>query len=743
MGWFDEQIRQRIDQDNARFSDAFTIMAGAVLGKHFLSANLNDNSRTRAAVEEILQLYHIKARTVPAQMTDINEQLDYLLRPAGVMRRNVKLSGKWYREAVGPMLAETVGGEMVALLPHGINGYAYHDYATGQNVRLNAQTARSLTGDAVCFYRPLPLKKIGIPELMVYVIGTFGAADFVLVGAATLAVTLIGLLLPYVNSLLFDQVLPSGEMKLLLPIAILLVGVTVSTQLINVVKTLVMRRLTVKMDVAVEAAAMSRMLSLPAPFFKRYSTGELNNRVSSIRSLCAMLVEAALDTGLTGVFSLVYIGQIAQYAPALVIPSLLVILVSVGLSAATAFLKTKHSQEEMELVARQSGLEFALINGVQKIKLAGAEKRAFAKWANLYAGTAKLRYQAPAFLSYNNVITTAISLAGTIVIYYLAVVNHVSAANYVAFNVSYGMVSAAIDSLASIALTAADIRPVLRMVEPVLQTAPEMTEEKRMVTRLSGAVELNNVSFRYHDQTPMVLDDLSLKIRPGQYVAVVGRTGCGKSTLIRLLLGFERPLKGAVYFDGYDIAQLDLRSLRRNIGVVLQDGKLFPGDIYSNITISAPWLTQEDAWEAARLAGIDQDIARFPMGMHTLVGSGGGGLSGGQAQRIMIARAIAPKPRILIFDEATSALDNITQKQVSDSLCALKCTRIVVAHRLSTIRQCNRIIVLDDGRIVQDGSYEELLAQRDGLFAELVRRQRLDVQDEETACASSAKQSSR
>ena len=234
------------------------------------------------------------------------------------------------------------------------------------------------------------------------------------------------------------------------------------------------------------------------------------------------------------------------------------------------------------------------------------------------------------------------------------------------------------------------------------------------------------MSFRYNDTMPLVIDDLSLKIRPGQYVAIVGKTGCGKSTLLRLLLGFEKPQKGAVYYDGKDLEKIDLRSLRRRIGVVMQNGRLFQGDIYSNIVISAPWLTQQDAWEAAELSGIADDIRNMPMGMSTMISEGSGGISGGQKQRLMIARAIAPKPKILMFDEATSALDNITQKKVSDSLEQLKCTRIVIAHRLSTIRQCDRIIVLDRGRIIEDGTYDELIAA-DGFFAELVARQRLDT----------------
>ena len=309
--------------------------------------------------------------------------------------------------------------------------------------------------------------------------------------------------------------------------------------------------------------------------------------------------------------------------------------------------------------------------------------------------------------------------------YYAAVKSQVSVADYYAFNTAYGMVSGAFMALSSIALTAAQARSVLEMVKPILRAVPEVSEGKQVVSRISGGIELNNVSFRYHENMPLVVDDLSLKIRPGQYVAIVGATGCGKSTLMRLMLGFETPQKGAIYFDGRDLASIDLKSLRRKIGVVMQDGKLFSGDVFSNIIISAPWLTLKDAWEAAELAGIAEDIRHMSMGMHTLISEGSGGISGGQRQRLLIARAIAPKPKILMFDEATSALDNLTQKRVAESLDNLKCTRIVIAHRLSTIRQCDRIIVLDKGRIIEDGDYETLLA-KDGYFAQLVARQRLD-----------------
>ena len=291
------------------------------------------------------------------------------------------------------------------------------------------------------------------------------------------------------------------------------------------------------------------------------------------------------------------------------------------------------------------------------------------------------------------------------------------------------MVSGAFMSLAGIAVTIAQISPVLNMAKPIMEAEPEISGDKTIVERLSGGIELNNISFRYSDDMPLVIDDLSLKIRPGEYVAIVGKTGCGKSTLLRILLGFEMPQKGAVYYDGKDIRSIDLKSLRSRIGTVMQDGKLFQGDIYSNIVISAPYLPLDAAWDAAELAGMAEDIKEMPMGMFTMISEGQGGISGGQKQRLMIARAIAPRPKILMFDEATSALDNITQKKVSESLDSLNCTRIVIAHRLSTIRHCDRIIVIDKGKITEEGTYDELMEKR-GFFADLVARQQVDMETE-------------
>lgn len=725
MGWFDEQIKQRIRADDDAFADTFASMAGVIMGRSIESTMMDDRQRNKNAVEEILKFYRVKSAELPDELQDINEQLEYLLRPSGIMRRVVHLEGEWYKDAVGVFLGTLKNGGVVTLLPHGLSGYAFFDYEKGKLVRLNRQSAELLETEAICFYKPLPLKKLGVRDLLLYIAQTLAPTDYAMVCIATLAVTLIGMLAPKLNNIVFSSVIDSGDMRLFLAVTVMLTATTIAGLLIDTVKSIIMDKLQIKTGTAVQAASMMRVLSLPAEFFKEYGAGELSNRIQSINNLCFMLGSSVLNTGLTSVFSLVYITQIFTYAPALVVPAITITLAMVFFTIMSTLLQIKRSKRIMELSAKEAGLTYSFITGVQKLKLSGAEKRAFSQWAALYRQNASLTYDPPVLIKLNTVISTGISLVGSIVLYYAAVKSGVSVANYFAFNVAYGMVSGAFLSLSGIALTAANIKPMLEMAKPILETVPEVSVGKKVLTHISGGIELSNISFRYSESMPLIVQKLSLKIRPGQYVALVGKTGCGKSTLMRLMLGFETPQKGAVYYDGKDLSTVDLKSLRRRIGVVMQNGKLFSGDIFSNITISAPWLTIDEAWEAAELSGIADDIRDMPMGMHTMISEGSGGVSGGQRQRLMIARAVAPKPRILMFDEATSALDNLTQKTVADSLANLKCTRIVIAHRLSTIKECDRIIVLDAGRVIEDGSYDELI-QKDGYFAELVARQRLD-----------------
>ena len=719
MGWFDEQIKQRKLNDSQVFEDSFARIADAVMGKR-TSGHLDNSVYTQDAMKQILKYYGFTAQDIPNDIKDFNEQLEFLCRPHGLMRRTIKLDKDFYKDAISPILAvDATTKKPVALIPSFSFGYVY--IKDGEAIRINKHNVQMFESEAISFYKPLPLRSITTLDLIKYAFSTISTNEIVLTILLMVLVTGVGLLIPEINYFLTSYVIKEKSINLLLGTLGYLVCVNIGTILFNTTKSILDERINNKMSINVQAATMMRVLSLPANFFRKYSSGDLTTRVSYVSGLANTVMSTILSTGLTSVFSIAYVISIFEFAPTLVVPSLIITLTTVIISLITTLVLSRITLERMKMSSKESGMSYAMITGIQKIKLAGAEKRAFARWANLYAKQAELTYKP----QYITLLNTVVAYIGTLVMYYISVKSNITVADYYAFNSAYAMVSSAFSALASIVITIANIKPTLEMATPILEAEPEVAEGKQVLTRIQGGVELCNVSFRYDDNSPLIVDNLSLKIKPGQYVAIVGKTGCGKSTLIRLLLGFEQAQKGAIYYDGKDINTIDLKSLRRKIGVVMQSGKLFMGDIFSNITISAPWLKLDDAWQAAEMAGIAEDIKRMPMGMNTIISEGSGGISGGQRQRIMIARAIAPKPRILIFDEATSALDNITQKKVAESLDSLKCTRIVIAHRLSTIKHCDRILYLDGGKIIEDGTYDELISLN-GKFAELVDRQRLD-----------------
>ncbi len=726
MGWFDEQLKYRKQRDNENFADAVESIAGAVMGQSLTDA-YDSKSVSKSAIEEIMKYYRCKGKRIEDDPLpeSTEEQLDLYFEPYGVMRRNVTLEKGWYKNAAGAMLGTLEDGSKAALIPRRIKGYTYYDYSKGKRIAVNAKTEKLISSEAICFYKPLPLKKLNVVDLFLFIKQQKSLYE-TLTGYFLLALlTAVGMLAPVLNKWLFGSVLQSGSTDMLLALAGFMVCYSVSSLLISAYKSLVAERTGTKQRIAVQAAVMNRIMNLPASFFKNYTSGELSTRAGYIQSLCSILTDTVGGIGLTSIFSLIYIGQIFSFAPALVVPSLAITVLSTALTLTVTFFQTKVTREKMELYSKTDGMTYSMITGIRKIKLAGAEKRMFSRWAKAYAGEAALEYNPPLLLKLGGTFNLALTLAGSLLLYYLAVKSSVSVSNYYAFNSAFGMVSGAFSALSGVAAGIADIKPTLEMARPIMEAEPENSEGRERIRNIRGSVEFNDVYFRYEEGMPNVIDGLSLKINTGEYVAVVGETGCGKSTLVRLLLGFETPQKGTITVDRKDISRIDPRSLRKNIGVVMQDSKLFQGDIFSNITISAPQLDLKGAWEAAETACIADDIREMPMGMYTYISEGQGGISGGQRQRLMIARAVAGKPKILVFDEATSALDNVTQKNVSKAIDSLKCTRIVIAHRLSTIKHCDRIVYMEKGKIVEDGTYDELIAL-DGRFAKLVERQRTD-----------------
>ncbi len=715
--FFESQINQRRKSDDYMFQGAFSDLLSIIgMGTPKVSR------QAKGAIEQILRYLGREIPSVPDSITELNEQLEYMLKPSHTMKRRVELHGEWWKDCMGCLLGSTKDGNVIALMPGVWSGYYYIDYEKGTKIKINKETAKNINVDAFCFYKAFPLTSLRIIDLIKFMISEMSKADVLFIILLAGFGQLLGLLGPYIQKVIYDVLIPSGSMSLIAPIASFMFGVTLGSTLVGITSKLITARFGAKLSMSISNAVMIRFFSLPAKFFKKYTAGELASRMGYIAQLCTMLVSVIFSTGLSTLFSFTYFFQMNSFAPSLVVPGMIFILVQLSYVVFMTFYRQSIFKKKLDIEPKLNSLTYAIFGGIQKIKVTGSEKRAFAKWAESYSDVEKLDYSPPFLIKIDSIISLIISTLGGMILQYIAVSSSVGLANYGAFNTAYGAVSGAILSLGGVALQFATLGPILKMIKPVMEEKPESSEGRIIPTSLSGHIEVNNISFKYDKDGPNILDDISLEVKKGEYLAIVGKTGCGKSTLMRLLLGFESPDSGSIYYDGRELKKLDLRSLRQKIGVVMQNGSLFPSDIFSNIIITSPWKTMDDAWEAARMAGIEEDIKAMPMGMNTLISEGSGGISGGQKQRLMIARAIINKPPILFLDEATSALDNITQNHVAQSISQLHSTRIVIAHRLSTIKNCDRIIVMDGGKIVEEGKYDELMAKK-GYFYDLAIRQ--------------------
>lgn len=571
--------------------------------------------------------------------------------------------------------------------------------------------------------RRLPERPIGVKDLLKFALKSVRPGDVVAVFISCILVTLLGMFTPFVTKQIYDELIPSGSASDVPAILILLVAATVASALFGLIRSMLMLRMKDRVNASLEAAVMARTFSMPPPFFRKYSSGDLSQRVSAVTNVSESLSDYMLSSLLSAIFAIAYFWQIFHYAPSLVGASVIIISANFLLSVIMFVLSRKINMEYMPKRSKLNGILYGLLNGIQKIKTSGAEVRAFSQWANAYSDSHPSVYENYPQRLYSG-LSMLFSLGGMLLIYYTTLSNKVPLSDFMAFTAAFTAVSSAFNELTYIIPTLATIVPMLDLARPIMETQPESHEKGTEVTGLSGALEINNLSFRYSPDMPYIFNGLNLKIKAGEYVAIVGKSGVGKSTLARLLLGFERPQQGGIFYDHYNLERIDRQSLRKQIGTCLQDGVMFSGEIFENITITAPQATMDDAWEAARLAAIDEEIRQMPMGMHTLLTEGDGGISGGQRQRILIARALINRPKILIMDEASSALDNKTQKQVFDNIDQLHCTRICIAHRLSTVINADRILVFDQGRVVEEGTYQELV-DRKGFFYELTRQQML------------------
>jgi len=731
----EERERSRMlasaEADGLRIQQALLTLAAPLKesGQELEGAGISGDPLLRAC-EAVGRASRITIQAPLGSLAAIKQRdpVSAIAKASGIRMRLVLLRERWWNQDHGPILAFLASDNRpVALLPRSPTDYQMFDPTLDQIVNVTPELAADIKESGYVFYRHFPAQPLKIIDL-------FGFAlvgcrrDIVMIVVMGIGVGLLALLPPIFTGIIFDDVIPGAQRHALTELIGFLIVSGFAAALFSLSRQIAVVRLEGKIDASMQAAVWDRTMALPVPFFRQYAAGDLAMRGLVIGQIRQILTGSSLAAILSGVFSVFSLALLFFYSWRLAILASGLTAIAVLVSSFCGYFTIRYQRDMFEVQGRISAMVLQFINGIAKFRVSGTEARVFARWAREFTKQKLIYCRARKFSNALAVFNAAFPVVAYGAIFYCAAyimatspLSHMSSGHFLAFFAAFIQFLGATLALSSAAVSTLMVVPLAHRAKPILETLPEVDTKKTDPGELSGHIEIDHVVFRYHKDMPVVINDISLSILPGQFVAFVGMSGSGKSTLFRLLLGFEKPESGVIYFDGQELAGLDLQALRRQLGVVLQNGRVLKGDILTNI-VGATRVTIDDAWEAARLSGLDRDIEQMPMGMYTVISEAGGGLSGGQRQRLMIARAVVAKPRILLFDEATSALDNYTQAIVSKSLEALNATRIVIAHRLSTVVSADRIFVMDKGRIAQTGTYAELIRQ-EGVFTQLAKRQ--------------------
>ncbi|WP_329447944.1 NHLP bacteriocin export ABC transporter permease/ATPase subunit [Streptomyces sp. NBC_01426] len=641
-----------------------------------------------------------------------------------IRTRVVRLSGRWWRENTGPLVGrrEKDGAPVALLWRRG--GYEAVDPATGTRERVGTTNEAVFEPRAVMFYRPLPDGRVGLPALLRFSVrGTLPELRSLLLGG--LVAVVLGALVPIATGRVLGHYVPQGENGLIVQTGMALIATGIVSAVFMLLQNTSLLRMEGRVEATLQPAVWDRLLRLPTTFFAGRSTGELAGAamgISAIRRVLSGIGPVCVQAGAVGAMNLVLL---LVYSVPLAMVALAMLVVIAGVFLGLGLWQLRYQRRLISLGNRLNNQAFQTLRGLPKLRVAAAESFAYAAWAREFARTRDLQQRIGRIQNVITVLGAVYLPLCTLVMFMLLAGparGAMSAGEFLTFSTALTMLLSSVTQLTGALISAAAVLPMFEQVKPLLREAPEAVRSSTRPGELTGAVEAKDVSYRYTDDGPLVLDDINFRIGQGEFVAIVGASGCGKSTLLRLLIGFDKPDSGSVLYDGQDLAALDQAAVRRQCGVVLQNAQPFTGSILDCIC-GAGTFSLEEAWEAAAMAGLAEDVKAMPMGMHTMLSDGGGTVSGGQRQRLMIAQALIRKPRILFFDEATSALDNEAQRVVVESTRALRATRVVIAHRLSTVMGADRVIAMADGRIVQQGPPAELLADTTGLFHDLVRRQ--------------------
>ncbi|WP_127359214.1 NHLP bacteriocin export ABC transporter permease/ATPase subunit [Actinacidiphila soli] len=655
--------------------------------------------------------------------SDRMDAVDRIAVTSRVRTRPVRLDGRWWRENTGPLVGHRAAtGVRVALLWRR-GGYEAVNPLSGSRIRVTADNADEFAERAVMFYRPLPDKPLSPLRLLRFSLRGTRAdlRNLILSGLVTVG---LGALVPIATGQVLGTYVPDAETGLIVQFSLAIIVTSVVSAAFMLLQSLTILRMEGRIEATLQPAVWDRLLRLPTAFFAERSTGELASAamgVSAIRRVLTGVGPVAVQSVTVGAMNLVLL---LLYSVPLALAAIAMLVVIAAVFLAMGLWQVRWQRRLVELGNKLNNQAFQTLRGLPKLRVAAAESFAYAAWAREFARSRELQQRTGRIKNLTAVLNAVYLPLCSLVMFMLLAGparGSLSASAFLTFSTAVTMLLTSVTQLTGALVSAVAALPMYEHIKPVLDEAPEVRGSSTQPGALSGGIEARKLSFRYTDDGPLVLDDVSLEVRPGEFVAIVGPSGCGKSTLLRLLIGFDKPSAGSVLYDGQDLAALDQAAVRRQCGVVLQNAQPFTGSILDCIC-GTETFTQDEAWEAAAMAGLAEDIKRMPMGLHTMI-SGGATISGGQRQRLMIAQALIRRPRILFFDEATSALDNETQRIVIESTRALRASRVVIAHRLSTVMDADRVIVMSEGRVVQQGRPADLLADQSGRLHELVRRQ--------------------
>ena len=717
---FLKRVERNAPKDQVK---SFKLMADAVTGSQGGSIGLGDasdilyNTLAFACKKAgITLMARDKLEELCQEMT-----LEEMSRASQFICREVVLDVNWQKFDCGVLIGR-IGETPVVCYP--VNGkYRVFNQTTGEDKPLTKVLLGTLEPKAYAVRRTLPKHKLGKKELIQFVTKSFHKRDVISLIVLGLLTTLIGVLQPKLNQLIYDEYVPMGNVSVLIQVCMVIATCMMGNVFISIVKQLQEYRIPSRAEYEFQDAVYWRLFQLPESFFRKYDSADLAERTMGVGGTVNKITSMIVSNAMTMILSVIYLIQMIKYSGKLTAVGILMIL---ALGAALYFLTRttlKYENRIREYSGQATGKLYQFLGGVDKIRMAGAEERAILEYTTPVAQAKSEEIRENHISSFTSILSDAGSTIFSMVLYWMMVKSkmNLSVGAFMAFSTAFGSFSGAVLGFISAGIEYTQMKPAMKRVAPVLETPVEDDEDKDAVEHLEGDILVDHVTFGYTEDR-MVLNDLSIHIHPGEYVAIVGASGCGKSTLLKLLLGFEKPGKGRVCYDGKDILSIDKHSLRKNIGVVLQSGKLIAGSIYDNITITAYKPAMADVEAVVEDVGLKDDIDAMPMGLHTVVSESGGTISGGQQQRILIARAIMSNPSVLYFDEATSALDNLTQAKVCESLEKRNMTRMVIAHRLSTVQNCDRIIVLDKGKVAEEGTFEQLMSLK-GLFYQMAIRQ--------------------